>query len=183
MRLFLALRPPPPVRDALARAMEGIAAARWQDDEQLHLTVRFLGEVERPQAEDLCAALDGLAAPAVRARVSGVGRFDGGGRGGAQLWAALAPREPLAALRRKVDAACARAGLKPEGRAYLPHVTLARFGRGAAGPEVERWLALHAGLATAPFTMDRLILYRSRLGHAGASYEAVHAWPLARPAD
>ena len=56
-RLFVAIRPPEAVRDLLLDTMEGVAGLRWQDDEQLHLTLRFVGEVERPLAEDLAAAL------------------------------------------------------------------------------------------------------------------------------
>ncbi len=107
MRLFIALRPPPPVRARLLDTMEGVGFARWQGDDQLHVTLRFIGEVERPQAEDIAAALDGVRAPAFEVRVAGVGRFSD------TLWAGLSPAEPLAALHRKVDHACVRAGLGP----------------------------------------------------------------------
>src|SRR3546814_9956827 len=79
-RLFVALRPPRPVRTALIAAMHGIAAARWQSDEQLHLTLRFIGEVDRHRAEDVAAALGALHAPAVEARIAGVGVFERQGR-------------------------------------------------------------------------------------------------------
>ena len=54
-RLFIAIRPPEPVRDRLVDAMEGIEGARWVDEENLHLTLRFVGEVERSAANDLAA--------------------------------------------------------------------------------------------------------------------------------
>lgn len=179
IRLFVALRPPEPVRDALLDIMEDVADARWQDDEQLHLTLRFVGEVERPVAEDLADALEQLHAPAPTVHLAGVGAFGGRGRAGA-LWTGVEPREPLASLHRKVDQLCVRTGLAPERRAFLPHVTVARLSRGVAvgGPEIERWLARHAALTSDPFTFDRLILYASRLGHAGASYEPVVEVPL-----
>src|SRR3546814_8538900 len=79
-RLFVALRPPRPVRTALIAAMHGIAAARWQSDEQLHLTLRFIGEVDRHRAEDVAAALGALHAPAVVARIAGVSVFERQGR-------------------------------------------------------------------------------------------------------
>ena len=66
VRLFVALRPPPAIRDMLADAMDGVPQARWQDDEQLHLTLRFIGEVDRPVAEDIAAALGQVHAPAPR---------------------------------------------------------------------------------------------------------------------
>lgn len=181
-RLFVALRPPPPVRQALAALQDEVAGARWQDDEQLHLTLRFVGEVERRQAEDLAGALGEVRAAAPVLRLDGVGRFDSGH--GAALWAGITPREPLAALHRKVDRVCVGVGLAPERRAYLPHVTLARLERGAAaGADVERWLAQHAGLTGEPFAPSHLVLYESRLGREGAAYEPVVRWPLADRPD
>ncbi|QKS00709.1 RNA 2',3'-cyclic phosphodiesterase [Sphingomonas sp. CL5.1] len=179
-RLFVALRPPQAIRAALMRAMGGVPGARWQDDAQLHLTLRFIGEVERPLAEEIALALSGVAAAAPEVALAGVGRFDKRGRTDA-LWAAVAPHEALAALHRKVDHALVRLGLEPERRAYLPHITLARLPRGAGhGAMIERWLADHATLSSAPFAMDELILYESRLGHDGASYAPVLRHPLGR---
>jgi len=57
-RLFVAIRPPEDVRDLLIDAMDDSPALRWVGDEQLHLTLRFIGEVERPVANDIAAALD-----------------------------------------------------------------------------------------------------------------------------
>lgn len=176
-RLFVALRPPPSIRAALQTTMAGPPGARWQDDSQLHLTLRFVGAVETPVAEDLAAALASVVAPAPAVAIAGVGRFERRGRA-ESLWAGVAPHAALAALHRKVDHALVRCGLPPEGRAYLPHVTLARFGRSAPGDVVARWLADHADLASPPFRFDHLILYESRLGGEGAQYEAVARWRL-----
>lgn len=179
LRLFVALRPPPAIRRRLLGLMDGVPGARWQDDEQLHLTLRFVGEVEERAAEDLAAALAAIHAPAPTVRLAGAGRFGDGRRGGA-LWAGVTPHDALAGLHRKVDQACVRAGLPPEGRAYLPHITVARLSRAVAGaPAVERWLGDTAGLASAAFTMPHLILYQSVLARDGAHYEPLMRWPLA----
>lgn len=179
MRLFVALRPPAAVRDLLLDLQDGVADARWQDDEQVHLTLRFLGEVERPAAEDLADSLEAFRGAAPSVRLAGVGAFGGRGRAGA-LWAGVAPREPLAALHRKVDQLCVRVGLEPERRSFRPHVTVARLPRGVpiGGPEVERWCARHATFTSDLFRFDRLILYRSHLGRTGASYEPLLEVPL-----
>ena len=61
-RLFVALRPPPAIRRACLDAMEdGPPGWAWQDDEQLHLTLRYIGEVDRHRAEDVADALDACA--------------------------------------------------------------------------------------------------------------------------
>ena len=183
IRLFVALRPPPAIRDALSDLMEGIPAARWQDDEQLHLTLRFIGEVDRPQAEDVAAALGRVHAVQPVAALSGVGSFDQ--RGGIDtLWAGLAPASPLARLHASVEQACVRAGLTPERRAYRPHITVARLPRSAGtSPEIAAWLVRHAALASQPFAFSHLVLYQSHLGRGGASYEPVARWPLEARAE
>lgn len=178
LRLFVALRPPPAIRDLLADAMDGVPYARWQDDEQLHLTLRFIGEVDRPQGEDIAAMLAQIHASAPTIRIAGVGIFAHRGRADA-LWADVQPQDALSHLHRKVDQACVRAGLPPERRAYRPHITLARIARSAGtGPEIDAWQARHAGLSSDPFVMTHLTLYQSHLGQGGASYEPVMRWPL-----
>jgi len=177
-RLFVALRPPPPIRALLAAAMDGVPGARWQDDEQIHLTLRYIGEVDRRIAEEIVLALGHLHAAPIDIALAGVGRFEKKGRTNA-LWAGVAPHDGLAALHRKVDHALVRLGLAPEGRAYLPHVTLARLSRnGGFGPEIEAWLGSHAGLASPVFRLGHLTLFESHLGGEAARYEVVERWPL-----
>ena len=174
-RLFVAIRPPAMIRSALIGLMEGIRGARWQDDEQLHLTLRFIGEVDRRTAEDVVAALSGVRQPPFAIALDGVGQFGSRGRPNA-LWAGVRPHDALAHLHRKVDQALVRAGLEPEGRAYLPHITLARFGRESGG--LDAFLARHAGLRGEPFEVNGFALYESRLGHAGAAYMMVERYHL-----
>src|SRR5687768_6887646 len=131
-RLFIALRPPEPVRDALIDAMEGLDGARWQDDEQLHLTLRFVGEVERPAANDLAAQLARVESPAFDLTAGGVGVFERRGRPHT-LWARVPHTGALSELRLKVERACELAGLGRETRRFTPHVTLARLS-GSSGP-------------------------------------------------
>ncbi len=182
-RLFVALRPPPEVRRGLMAAMGGVTEARWQDDEQLHVTLRYIGEVERTVAEDVAVALNSVHAAPVTLAAAGVGRFDQRD-GRASVWAGVTPREGVTALHRKVDQALVRIGLAPEGRAYLPHITLARLSR-HAGP-VDRFLADAAMLSSAPLTLDHFLLYESNLGRDGATYEAIARYRLdgvAQPAS
>lgn len=179
LRLFVALRPPRAIREHLLALMGGVPGARWQDDEQLHLTLRFIGEVGTHAAEDIAAALESVRHAPVELRLDGCGVFDDRRGKPNAIWTGVAPREPLAALHRKVDQAIVRAGLEPERRAYLPHITLARMS-GSAGP-VDRWLAERAALTSEPFAIEAMILYESRLGHGGASYEPVTRYPLTGP--
>jgi 2'-5' RNA ligase len=174
-RLFVAIRPPEPIRDLLIDAMDDSADFRWQDEEQLHLTLRFVGEVDRPLAEDLANALSRIRAEPFVLRISGVGRFEQ--RSGGALWAGVEPREPLAALAAKVERTCQQVGLEPEHRAYHPHVTLARW-KGRRSREVASFLERARGLSSDPFEVDAFTLFESRLSRHGAHYEQVASYPL-----
>lgn len=176
-RLFVAFRPPALIRNQLIGLMGGVAGARWQDDAQLHLTLRYIGPVERQIAEDVAIALSAVRAQPFEIALSGMGCFEHKGRIEA-IWAGVSPRDPLAALHRKVDQALVRAGLETEHRAYSPHITLARFGRVHDG--LEGFLADNAALTSQPFSVDGFALYESHLGKGGAHYEAIAEYPLGR---
>lgn len=167
-RLFIALRPPEPVRDALLDAMGGIEGARWQDDEQLHCTLAFLGDVESASLEALTGALEGVESDPFAVEVSGIGHFERKSRPSA-VWARMPLTEPLAQLQRRVVTACRRAGLAPEKRQYRPHITLARLPR-SAGP-IADWLARHGPLRAGPWEVTGFTLFESTLSPAGAAYE------------
>ena len=174
-RLFVAIQPPEPIRDLLIDAMDDDPAVRWVGDDQLHLTLRFIGEVERPLANDIAAALERLRHPAFDLRISGVGRFEQ--RSGGALWAGVEPKKPVAELAAKVDRACVSAGLEPERRAFHPHITLARWNRRSAdyAREFER---CNGHLKSEPFQVATFILFESRLSRHGAHYEEVASYRL-----
>lgn len=174
-RLFVAIRPPAAVRDALLAAMEGIAGARWQDDHQLHLTLRFVGAVDDARAEDLALALSRLHGSSFPLTLAGVGVFERKRRPHT-LWAGVAASEALHTLQRKVERACIAAGLPPEARRYAPHVTLARLNT-SSGP-VGDFMLRHGALRTAEWTVGEFALYESHLGADGARYVPVVRYPL-----
>lgn len=176
-RLFVALRPPAAIRRQLLDLMGGVRGARWQDDEQLHITLRFIGEVEGPVAEDIAAALAQVGGPPIGCTLDGIGTFDRKGRIDT-LWAGVTSHDALAVLHKKVDQAIHRVGLPREGRAYLPHITLARFGRHADDIDLHGFAERHGGLSSPRFTMAHFTLFESRTSHEGARYEAVARYPL-----
>jgi 2'-5' RNA ligase len=175
-RLFVAIRPPEEVRAPLIDLMEGVAGARWQSEDQLHLTLRFIGEVDGRQADDIDTALQSVRHPRFDLALSGLGVFDRRGQPTA-LWAGVSPHGPLKALHKKVDQALGRAGVAPEHRAYHPHITLARFGRG--GASLQPLLEGAGALSSAPFTVGEFRLYESHLTAAGATYTPVAHYSLA----
>jgi len=175
IRLFVAIRPPAPIRAQLLTLMGGVRGARWQSDDQLHLPLRFIGEVDRHQAEDIDAALGAVRHPRFALSLSALGAFDRRGEPTA-LWAGVAPVEPLKALHKKVDQAIARTGLEPERRAYAPHITLARLRRD--GGPVQSFLEGSGAVSSPPFAVEEFLLYESRLTPEGAVYEVKADYPL-----
>jgi 2'-5' RNA ligase len=175
-RLFVAIRPPEDIRDAMVDTMEDTPDLRWVGDEHLHLTLRFIGEVEGPLADDIALALGRVRFDRFALRIAGVGIFQR--RNGGAMWAAVHPKDPAAALAAKVERACVSAGLEPERRAFHPHITLARFKRGPGNDAAQAFLERNRGLTTPPFPVDRFILYESRLSRHGAHYEEVADFPL-----
>jgi 2'-5' RNA ligase len=156
--------------------MDDGADFRWQSDEQLHLTLKFIGEVERPVADDIAAALSRVRAQPFQIRIAGAGRFDQSNSGA--LWAGILPKEPVAALAAKIDRACLATGIAPERRAFHPHVTLARWS-GRRSREAAAFVERNAALASPPFTVDDFTLFESRLSRHGAHYEEAGRYPLA----
>jgi 2'-5' RNA ligase len=180
-RLFVALPLPQAIRDLLIDAMDDSPELGWIGEDNLHLTLRFIGAVERPLANDIAAALGAIHAAAFELAVAGTGSFDR--RNGGALWAAVTPRSPVAALAAKADRACTATGLAPERRAFHPHITLARYKRTSAAAARD-FLERSRGLASAPFAVDRFTLFESHLSRHGAHYEAVAEFPLAEhPGD
>ena len=178
-RLFVAIRPPAAIRAALLGLMGGVPGARWQTDGQLHCTLRFIGEVDRHQAEDIAALLGHVRHPGFALTLAGGGSFERNGRVDA-LWVGVQPRERIKALHDKIDRALRQAGVGPDGRAFLPHITLARFSRSAAPPA-----GIGADIAPPPldpFPVTSFELFESHLGSEGAVYDTIARYPL-DPAD
>ena len=174
-RLFVAIRPPEAICDLLIDAMDDSPELRWVGDEQLHLTLRFIGEVERPVASDLAAVLGRVQAEPFELRINGIGRFDQK-RGGA-VWAGVEPKAPVASLAAKVERACLSVGIEPERRTFHPHITLARW-KGRSSRAADSLVERLTGLSSDPFPVDRFILFESQLSRHGPHYEAVADYEL-----
>ncbi|MDP6428589.1 MAG: RNA 2',3'-cyclic phosphodiesterase [Rhodospirillales bacterium] len=176
LRLFVGLGLPDAVRLQLAAMNGGVPDARWVAPENLHLSLRFIGEVDEFTAEDIDAALVQIHAPPVEITLTGVGCFESRGRARA-VWAGAKPCRELLDLQARVEASLQRAGLEPEGRKFTPHVTLARLKR-VPVEQIAPYLSGHGGFAAPPFSSTEFILYRSHLGHGGANYQVLETYPL-----
>jgi 2'-5' RNA ligase len=173
IRLFAALELPPPVRDALLAVMGGVAGAHWQRDDQLHLTLRFIGEVNRHKAADIAAALASVNVVPFTLALDGIGSFDHRGRIDA-LWVGVTPRARVAELAKRVDGALVRVGIAPETRAFVPHITVARLGRSAGS--INAFPA--SPVPALGFDVSGFALWESRMGSGGSNYEILERYPV-----
>jgi 2'-5' RNA ligase len=167
MRLFVALAIPDAVAQGLFLLQAGIPGARWQTREQLHLTLRFIGEVDGREANDIDDALAAISAPPFALALKGVGEF--GGRKPHAVWTGVSDRHAVGHLHRKVEAALQRIGVRADERKFTPHVTLARL-RAAPVSKVMDWLTDHALYASQPFDVPSFALYSSTLTPNGSVY-------------
>jgi 2'-5' RNA ligase len=176
LRLFVAVPLPEEVQDRLERIGFGIPGANWVPGENMHITLRFLGEVSNADAADIDGALLGVRAPAFDLSIEGVGHF-GSLRQTRALWAGVARNPALAHLRDKVESAVVRAGQPSQSRKFVPHVTLARF-KGETGHHLANFLAEHNLLKIGPIRIDRFTLFQSHLKRDGSLYEPLADYPL-----
>jgi 2'-5' RNA ligase len=174
-RLFTAIEIPEAIRQHLSLIRAPLGGAKWIEPEDMHITVRFAGDIDGRTADELVDFLAGVRARPFPVAITGVGAF--GGREPRVLWAGVEAGEPLEALYRANDRAARAAGLEPEGRAFRPHVTLARM-RGGRQAAVARFLGENGGLRTQPFVATRFVLLSARPGSGGGPYVVEAAFPF-----
>jgi 2'-5' RNA ligase len=174
-RLFAGLELPEDVRGELARLKCPIPGARWVEPANLHLTMRFAGDLDTLRAAEFAGALSEINASAFSLRVSGTGAF--GGNAPAVLWAGFEKNADLDALQRATERAARRAGLPPETRAFKPHITLARLNH-ARDETLARFLERHARFTAGPMFVSRFVLFSSRPKVGGGPYVVEEAFNL-----
>ncbi len=176
IRLFAAIALPTDIGLGLQRRQQGLPGARWRPLEALHITLRFFGEVAEPQARDIDAELAGVTGGTLTLELAGVGSF-GEGSNIEAVWAGVAENPALRQLAARCESAARRAGMRPDKRAWRPHVTLAYLKRPEPG-RVAAWIQGHNLLRSPPFEISSFGLYSSRLGGEGASYRLESSYPL-----
>lgn len=176
MRLFVAVPLPEAVQDELDSIGFGIPGANWVPGENMHITLRFIGEVCEADAMDIDDALQAVRVPAFDITIEGVGHF-GQMRQARAVYAGIGRNPMLTRLRDKVESALVRAGQPPEGRKFTPHVTLARI-KGETGHHLANFIAANNLLRLGPIPVDRFTLFRSHLKREGSFYEPLADYML-----
>lgn len=176
-RLFTGLEVPHEVGFALSLKRGGLQGARWIDPDNYHITLRFIGDVDHTTANEVADALDRLSdSEAFSVRLSHLGWF--GGDKPRALYAGVDNNVALQRLQAAQERVLQRLGLAPEGRKFVPHVSLARL-RGASGPELARFLAFSGQFMPMEFPVGRFVLFSSRDSVGGGPYLVEQSYPLA----
>ena len=176
MRAFVAVEIPEEMRAALVDLQAGLPG-RHVPEENLHLTLAFLGEVSDAKIFDIAEGLADLRLEAPDLVVTALDIF--GGRKPALVFATVSPSPALETARQAVGACCRRAGVSLRRERFRPHVTLSRFGR-QFGDREARLLAGHLGpVAPIMAEAEGFAIYRSVLGPGGPNYGALAAFAFA----
>jgi len=179
MRTFIAIGLPGPIKTELAKLQNELRRAQadvsWTKPENLHLTLRFLGEVEEGRLEALkrvCAESAAEFAP-FTLRLNGTGVFPNF-RQPRVLWAGLAGEIDAAArLQRRLEEGVVSLGFGPEDKPFKPHLTVGRVKSGRNARQVAA-LAEIADLPALSFEVGEIVLMKSELHAAGARYTPLH---------
>lgn len=176
MRLFVAIDLPASAQEQLALLCCGLPGARWVVPEQMHLTLRFIGEVEGGLFQDILDGLADIRAERFLLQLAGVGFFPPRGKPRI-VWVGLQDKNPLLKLHNRLETRLVGLGLQPEGRRFSPHITLARL-KNTPTSRIVRFLEAHSLFYTSPFPVDNFHLYSSILSRKGASHRIEASYPL-----
>lgn len=176
-RLFTGLEIPSDVGFSLSLKRGGLTGARWIDPDNYHITLRFIGDVDGQTANEVVDSLDRLTnSLRFPIRLTHLGSF--GGDKPRALYAGVEPSEALTRLQAAQERVLQRAGLAPEGRKFVPHVSLARL-RGTSALDVARFISEAGRFEPLSFEPARFVLFSSRDSVGGGPYVVEESYPLA----
>ena len=167
-RLFVAIDLPTAVRERLALMSCGLAGARWVPPEQLHLTLRFIGEMDKQQQHRVEDALEEVLFAPFTMRLEGIGFFPPRGRPNV-LWVGVAKNPELQQLQKRIESAVVKGGGERDPRKFHPHITLARL-KESPKNWIGRFLQQNALYTSEDFPVNEFHLYSSILGRNGAKH-------------
>jgi RNA 2',3'-cyclic 3'-phosphodiesterase len=165
-RLFVAIDLPAQIKEELAGFSPELPAGRWVGPEEIHLTLRFIGEVGPESFTSIRAALARVSFSAFPLTLRGVGHFPPG-RHPRVLWVGIDPCDRLMQLQEDLELLLLDTGIPAEERRFSPHITLARL-KETVPSAVDGFEVRHRDLVYPSFEVSEFILYSSTLTRQGA---------------
>ena len=176
IRLFIAIPIDTKIRRRLGSLGGTIPDARSVPENQIHLTLRFIGEVESNLFHDIREQLHELKSGPLQLSVKGTGHFPP--RGNPRVvWAGVEPAGDVIILRNRVNNILSQCGIEPERRKFRAHITLARL-QNSRPERIADFLAGNARLHSPSFDVDHVNLYSSTLTTDGAIHRIEGSYPL-----
>jgi 2'-5' RNA ligase len=182
MRLFVAVELPEPVRRALTRVQETLRASlgrggvSWTKPDNLHLTLKFIGEWPEQRVAELCESLSRVSVPEMQLSLGDAGPLPPRGPARVLVVDLLGEVQQLLELARQVEERCHEAGVPREARSYMPHATLARL-RPPRRIDADLLAAATPKLPQ-EFTVDRFVVMQSQLSPQGSTYTPIATFGL-----
>jgi 2'-5' RNA ligase len=187
IRTFIAVEIAPAVREAAAELVGELRASgadvKWVDPANMHLTVKFLGDVDSRHVHEVCRAVEKTVAglPRFELELRGAGAFPNARRPRTVWLGAGQGGQEVGILAEALEEAMERLGFRREARRFHPHLTLGRVRRGRAGlDELARLLAEYADFEVGRTTVTEVVTFSSELGRSGPTYEALGRARLAK---
>ncbi|HZV80846.1 MAG TPA: RNA 2',3'-cyclic phosphodiesterase [Geobacteraceae bacterium] len=168
-RLFVAIELPDTIKADIFAIREEISGARWVSPSQIHLTLRFIGEVDDQTVESVRASLATIQSPPFQLAMSGIGHFPPR-KEPRILWAGMQGDGNLLLLQKKVECAVQHAGIPGETRPFAPHITIARL-KGTPPETVKAFEKRHDAFLSPPFQVASFYLFRSIFSAQAVSHE------------
>ncbi|WP_207062040.1 RNA 2',3'-cyclic phosphodiesterase [Motiliproteus sp. SC1-56] len=177
MRLFTAIELPPAMQQALAQLCFGLPRVRWVPEEQLHLTLVFIGEVNPACLEEIQENLTQVAIAPFRLECGGIGSFRSG-----VLWLGVDKSPPLLSLEAEIRRQLRSInGIAISSRRYKPHITLGRLDR-QQPPRLDSFLEQHQHNRYS-FEVDHFVLKVSQLSPKGARHRVLNHFGAPAPSS
>ncbi len=179
LRLFVALGLPESIKQSLIALQTSIPSTRWVQPQTLHLTLRFIGDVEDNRVDTLKTRLSQVKPPAFDMRLHGSGRFPLNPQKAPRvLWIGVDAPPALHTLQQKIEDTLQVMDFPPNNKPFKSHITLARIKAKKPLPEVGHFLDAHADFATERFHVQEFLLLSSMLTPQGSQYTHIVSFPL-----
>ena len=176
MRLFTGLEVPLDISLDLNFMQSGVAGARWIDRDSMHITLRFIGDIDDATGRDVALALDEAEIRPFSIAIKGIDVF--GGNKPHAIIALIEENPELRRLQAAQERICQELGLPPEGRKFIPHVTLARL-RDPDPLALRNYIESHALYRSRRFEVTRFVLFSSKPSRGGGPYAIEEAYAVA----
>jgi 2'-5' RNA ligase len=180
IRTFVAVEINSAVRDRAAKLIEQLCSAaadvKWVDVHNLHLTLKFLGDVPSREINQVCEAVQQGAAEVApfELEVRGAGAFANARRPRTLWLGSGSGEEEMVVLHKHIEGVLAKLGFRKEHRRFHPHLTIGRVRRGGPGvAELGQLIEQHADFLAGRVKVSQVVVFSSQLGRSGPTYETL----------